>query len=194
MEEFKCLLCGSRGDYETVKTRTRDSNHHVVKCASCGLQQLFPLPTVEEDKEYYDKNPHDRRTTPGLDIDGLHRKFEYPNRYRVEYLESDIGIQKDWKMLDYGCGYGFLMEMLLERGYDVEGCEISEDRLGIIQRRQGDLSRIYSFNLLEEGADIPDDMLGRYDCVTSFHLIEHITSPVAFLKKIKPLIKGGGIC
>ena len=189
---FKCLLCGEEGGYDTIKLKTRNSDHHIVRCKVCGLQQLFPLPTVDEDKEHYDSNPHDRQTTPEFGIEELYKKFEYPNQYRVDYLEKDIGIQKDWKILDYGCGYGFLMEMLLKRGYDVKGCEISEDRLNVIRNRQGNLDRIYTFNLLETGTEIPKELEGRFDCVLSFHLIEHITSPVLFLKKLKGLIKPGG--
>lgn len=190
--EFKCLLCKENQGFDTIKFKTRNSNHHIVKCRACGLQQLFPLPTLDEDKEHYNQNPHDRQTTPKFGIEELYKKFEYPNLYRVNYLENEIKIQKKWKILDYGCGYGFLMEMLIKRGYDLEGCEISKDRLNVIERRQGNLNKIYTFNLLEEGTDIPAELEEKYDLITLFHLIEHITSPVLFLERLKGLIKRGG--
>lgn len=191
MAEFKCILCNKLGGYSVVKNKTRNSCHQIVRCNSCGLQQLFPTPTVNEDIEYYDKNPHDKEVTPSFDIEDVYRKFEYQNKYRVNYLINDIKIDKNWKILDYGCGYGFLMEMLIDDGYDVEGVEISEDRLKVIKQRQGNLDRVRKFNLLND-EKIPDELIEKYDCVMLFHVIEHITSPVDFLKKVKKLIKKDG--
>lgn len=190
--DFKCLLCGDIQSPQIIKNRTRNSSHNIVMCRKCGLQQLFPLPTIAEDERHYDMNPHDRETTPDFDIEDIYHKFEYQNQYRVNYLEQEIGLQKEWKILDYGCGYGFLMEMLLREGYQVEGLEISADRLEVIKARQGDLNKIYSFNILDNEVSVPKEMIGKYDCVMSFHLIEHISAPIHFLCQLKKMIRKGG--
>lgn len=57
---FKCLLCGA-DEMSVIKEKTRNSAHRVVACKECGLQQLFPLPSAEEDQTYYDDNPTDRQ-------------------------------------------------------------------------------------------------------------------------------------
>lgn len=192
MRKFKCLLCGNETGYNLIKMRTRNSEHNIVACTECGLQQLYPLPSLEEDKKHYDLNPHDKEITPNFNIEDIYKKFEWQNRYRVNYLQKDIKIQKDWKILDYGCGYGFLIEILKESGYHVEGLEISADRLEVIKKRQGSLDDIYTYNFLDEKENIPIELQEKFDLVTSFHLIEHITSPVYFLKKIQSLIKKDG--
>lgn len=63
MRKFKCLLCGNETGYNLIKMRTRNSEHNIVACTECGLQQLYPLPSLEEDKKHYDLNPHDKEIT-----------------------------------------------------------------------------------------------------------------------------------
>lgn len=195
---FKCLLCGAN-EMSVTKQKTRNSTHRIVTCSKCGLQQLFPLPSVEEDKEYYDCNFHDRQITPDFNIDQIYDKFYPQNAYRMQYLKDDIKLDKQWHILDYACGYGFLMELLLKEGYNVEGVEISEEKIEIIRRRSGQsgggvstYDRLKTFNLMEKDVTVPDDMYEKYDLVTMFHLIEHITTPVDFLQKVASLIKPNG--
>ena len=45
---------------------------------------------------------------------------------------------------------------------------------------------------MEKDVMVPDDMYEKYDLVTMFHLIEHITTPVDFLQKVASLIKPNG--
>lgn len=45
---------------------------------------------------------------------------------------------------------------------------------------------------MEKDVTVPDDMYEKYDLVTMFHLIEHITTPVDFLQKVASLIKPNG--
>ena len=188
--EFKCLLCGGGGRNVLIKSKTRNSTHTIVQCVNCGLQQLYPLPTVEEDAEYYDENPHDRDTTPEFSITDIYRKFEYQNRSRVDYLKK-FGINKNWKILDYGCGYGFFIEMMKEEGFLLDGIEISADKLKVCEMRMGDdFNRIRNINLLTK--ELPRDLKAKYDMVTMFHLLEHISQPELLLKKVKEMVKPGG--
>lgn len=188
---FKCILCDEiKSDYIIVKHKTRNSEHKIIQCPCCGLKQLYPLPSFKEDKDYYDRNPHDKETTPDFSIEDIYEKWKYQNEYRIKYLEKDVHIRKGEKILDFGCGYGFLMEMLNAKGYDVEGVEISEDRLNVIKNRQGTLEKVKSFNLFD--SDIPNECIERYGTILAFHVIEHITEPVRFLKKMGEMMKMGG--
>lgn len=194
-KEFKCLLCGCKKEYEFVKEGTRDSTHNVVQCRKCGLVQLFPLPSVEEDAEYYNKNVHDKATTPDLDIEGIYQKFLFQNLNKLRYLKEKIKIQKDWKMLDYASGYGFFIQLMQENGYLFDGVEISEERIKICRERlqmnkQSD-RQIFTFNLLEQ--DVPEELEEKYDLITMFHLLEHLIKPVELLEKVRKMLKPDGI-
>lgn len=195
--EFQCLLCKHKTEYETIQNGTRDSHHQVVECKNCGHIQLFPLPTVDEDEEYYNKNIHDKSTTPSLDINGIFEKFKYQNEQRIKYLKKYIDMDGK-KLLDYASGYGFFLQMLYdETGICGDGIEISQERLKICSERissynniQGGGISVYPINLLKE--DLPDSLSKKYDIVTMFHLLEHIVDPIAFLKKVRGLMKDTG--
>lgn len=187
--EFKCLLCGGEESI-LIKNKTRNSMHKIVQCTKCGLHQLFPLPTVEEDAKYYDENPHDRTITPNFSVEDIYHKFEFQNYSRVKYLKK-FGLDKNWKILDFGCGYGFFIEMMEKEGFLLDGIEISEDKLKVCKLRMGEKSkRIRDINLLSE--ELPCEMKSKYDMVTMFHLLEHITQPVLLLKKVKEMIRKRG--
>lgn len=81
------------GGYSLVKNKTRDSFHTVIACSNCGLKQLYPLPDIEEDAEYYNHNQHDKGITPSYSVDDIFLKFEFQNLSRIEYLQR-MGIQK----------------------------------------------------------------------------------------------------
>ncbi len=190
MKSFCCLLCGG-GEYELIKDRTRDSSHKVVKCLECGMTQLYPLPSVEEDEEYYNMNSHDKKITPSYTIEELYEKFKFHNQTKINYLEK-YGINKKWKMLDFGCGYGFFIQMMREKGYDFDGIEISKDRLSICQKRLGaHFKNIRNINLLIE--DVSDDLIEKYNLITMFHLLEHILKPHELLNKIAMMLKPDGL-
>lgn len=162
-----------------------------MKCLNCGLEQLYPLPSVKEDAEYYDTNSHDKSVTPLFDVDAICQKFKYQNMTRIKYLE-EFGIKKDWKMLDYASGYGFFIELMRDRGYVFDGVEISKERLSVCKERLGEhFKNIKSINLLSE--DVPEDIKNKYDLITMFHLLEHISKPYEFLRKVSQLLKKGGL-
>lgn len=189
---YRCIFCGNSDTPQIVKNKTRDSNHKVVRCISCKLQQLYPISTIEEDKVYYDKNPHDKLITPNYSIDDIFDKFYFQNEYRINYMESDIQIKADWEILDLACGYGFLIQMMSERGYKVSGIEISENKLKICRERlKENFNRIFNVNLLEQ--DVPKQLQGRFDIVTMFHVIEHISKPIEFVNKALKLLKPEGL-
>lgn len=189
MKDFCCLLCGG-GQNELVKDHTRNSRHQVVKCLKCGLIQLDPLPSIEEDAEYYNLNPHDKEITPLYSIDKIFQKFKYQNETRIEYLE-EFGIDPNWKMLDFACGYGFFIQMMKNKGYHFDGIEISEDRLLVCKERLGnDFKNIRDINLLK--VDVPSDLVEKYNLITMFHILEHITKPVELLNKIAKMLKPEG--
>lgn len=209
-QEFQCLLCNyhsikNREDaeepYRLIQNGTRDSKHQVVQCKNCGHIQLFPLPTVNEDEEYYNKNIHDKSTTPSLDINGIFEKFKYQNEQRINYVQKYIDI-KGKKLLDYASGYGFFLQMLYEGiGVSADGLEISQERLDICSKRLnlnkemgqyvGEHFCIYDINLLKE--ELPESLSEKYNIVTMFHLLEHIIEPVIFLKKVKGLLNENGV-
>ena len=186
----KCMLCGE-SEFAFVHKLRDDDKRNVFKCASCGHVQIVPLPSAGEDYEFYQsgkmyersfKNPSEINNNDKL-ANRMRAFVEYQPRKLINYLHAD------WKILEIGSAFGWLVQNLSERGYDIEGVEISDECRNIYRIRTG--KDLLSFNFL---TDEPG-MLAKYehyDCICAFHTLEHITDPVTFLTRAAKLLKPGG--
>jgi 2-polyprenyl-3-methyl-5-hydroxy-6-metoxy-1,4-benzoquinol methylase len=62
------------------------------------------------------------------------------------------------------------------RGYAVDGIELSDKKRQMAQRRTG--INLLSTNLLEDV--LPDELYEKYDMVCMFYVLEHILNPRFF--------------
>jgi ubiquinone/menaquinone biosynthesis C-methylase UbiE len=88
----------------------------------------------------------------------------------------------DWRVLEYGCGVGRLMEALSRRFGKIHGIDISDEMVKLgRQRLQGSQ---FSFHVLENGdLPFPD---GCFDLVYSMHVFQHM--PKSSFRSIMPEI------
>lgn len=90
------------------------------------------------------------------------------------------------KILDVGCGTGVLAGILTDYGYDVTGIDISDSAIekchekGINAYVQ-DLSEPFSFKERE------------FDCILMSEVLEHIVDPIQVLRKLRAVLKPGGV-
>ena len=57
--KITCLLCNVSGPFELVSPTLRDDlsgQFKVVRCLTCGHVQLSPLPSPDEDTEFYTRD------------------------------------------------------------------------------------------------------------------------------------------
>jgi len=91
------------------------------------------------------------------------------------------------KILDAGCGNGFLANQLASRGHQVVGIDLSED--GIL------LAKNNYFNIHFEKRSIYEDLhdLGTdFDLIISSEVIEHLYYPQKFLNNIWSILRPEG--
>lgn len=88
------------------------------------------------------------------------------------------------RVLDVGCGDGYLGEILAERGYEVTGIERSDGFTG----RFPESVRLVVADL-EEG--LPP-LESRYDYVLCADILEHLRKPENLLAQIRGVLKRGG--
>ena len=186
MDNFSCLLCGY--DKATViKNRVRDSEEHkIVKCEKCGHVQISPLPSLEEDKEFYDNDMQSKNVNGMLDIKSIEKKSKYDTERRKQLILENV--DKCSNILEIGCGHGFLVNELKIAGFIVDGIEISDSRREIaMEICQGN---IFNINLMRD--NIPSHMRQKYDVILLFQVLEHMINPKKFLKNIKKLLRSDG--
>lgn len=113
--------------------------------------------TVKRWKNYVCPSPEE------FDKQALIEREEFRDDYWIiaESLSNCIDFQT---VLDVGCAQGFLMMPLLEKGFDVQGIEISEDVMEVVP------------DTLESRIAIGDfqEARGNYDLVCCVEVAEHI--------------------
>jgi 2-polyprenyl-3-methyl-5-hydroxy-6-metoxy-1,4-benzoquinol methylase len=172
-----CILCNSI-EFKTIHQKNQ---YQYFRCLNCKLVSLYPRPTPQMLKEYYRNYLPDNHE----DI----RKWEAMIRPVVTQSADLINFRSRTngkKMLDVGCGHGFLLKEMKSRGWDVEGLEVSQTGREYALRNWN--IPIYSEPL--ENLGLPS---GTFDVVTLLYVIEHIFDPLSLLSEINQVLKPKGL-
>jgi ubiquinone/menaquinone biosynthesis C-methylase UbiE len=94
------------------------------------------------------------------------------------------------RILDVGCGTGFLSFLLAEAGHTVVGLDLSEAMLGVARRAAAD--RALPVTFVQGDAESPALSLGSFDAVVSRHLLWTLPSPQQGLHAWIGLLSPGG--
>jgi 2-polyprenyl-3-methyl-5-hydroxy-6-metoxy-1,4-benzoquinol methylase len=187
-ECITCLLCGASGPAEIISRTLRDDSSgrfKVVRCLTCGHVQLFPLPSSEDDRSYYNTDRQTQDLMGETNFELWRNKAAADTNRRVNWLSSVLDARGG--VLDIGCGYGFFVDALAQRGYRATGIDVSQARLALAEAYcQGTFIR----------GEIEDGFLMShredFQVVTLFHVLEHVHQPVAFLRLCSELVAPGG--
>jgi len=101
-------------------------------------------------------------------------------------LVEDQNYPEEARLLDIGCGYGFFLRKMAQRGWAVEGIEVSRSGREYAREKLG--LNIHS-KLLEELA-FPKE---SFDVVSLFYVIEHVHDPERVLQEVYHILKPGGM-
>src|SRR4029078_5001537 len=89
------------------------------------------------------------------------------------------------RLLDVGCGVGRFGLAAHARGWDVTGVDVSELAIATARALAPFPMRVTNIeDLAEEGE--------RFEVITAFEVLEHLSSPVEFLRETQRLLKPGG--
>lgn len=185
--QAKCLLCGNTG--ADFVSRVRDTDDHwIVKCKGCGHVQLSPLPTVEQEEEYYKTNRMARDLLPQADKND----FDLMMKYEIWGAKQAARVKKNFpagsRLVEIGSGYGWFVEKMRSDDYYVCGLDINEEKCAMAKERAG--IELQPLNFITD--EIFPDMLHSFDGVCSFHVLEHMPDPKMMLMKASQFLKPGG--
>lgn len=177
-----CIYC-SRSKFGILSPKLRDSKkHRVVRCRACGLVQLSPTPKPEDDKEFYDAGRQFANIGEPTALKTLRRNQQADTARRVKLVGRLLKPRA--RVLDVGSGFGFFLEAAKKRGLRPEGIEVSRFARAISKKISR--AKVHDLDLFQASLD------KKFDCVTLFHVLEHISQPIAFLRQVKPLLKKSG--
>ena len=183
MDLKKCLIC-KKTKFKQISKTVRDSkNHSILICKNCGHVQIYPIPTLSQEKIFYNMNKQEKNLNIKLNISEIKKKNLNDTNRRVKFVSNLV--KKNDKILEIGSGYGLFLDSMGKLGYDVIGIEISNERRKISKKITK--TKILNVNILDEKLNSP-----KVDVIVLFHVLEHISKPVIFLKKLKKLLKNNG--
>lgn len=194
---YKCPLCARTSRCKNLKHPGYQQSTYfsIYHCKHC--ETAFALP-MKIDQQLYNCIYSQIEDIPGYD-----RYLRYANEILnkekpLEYLaeEEDIywGIKayldkqakKSLKILDVGCGFGYLTYALAKEGHDVRGLDISNIAVEQARKRYGDLF------ICSEVQEYARQVGPIYDIVISTEVIEHIPNVKSFLSSLTQLLGTNG--
>lgn len=173
-----CPICSSRQQ----KYRFHDwQGNRFVECKDCGLVFQNPYSGREYEEDYWGEV---------VDPDGVKRNvlLERDSKLRNWYgdIVSFINGQNAGKILDVGCGPGFLLSAIDDK-HEKWGVELSNICIKYIENNWQGIN--VSKSLLDDSS-FPTE---HFDIVVLYHLIEHLIKPLELLTTVKRIMKKDGI-
>ena len=143
------------------------------------INKKFYFKFIKHKKIKYEKNYHGIV----IDPDGRKRNLLKERMFKLKqfkYILSYLKKQKPGKILDVGCGHGWLISALSKKW----------------NKHGADVSRFASENASKYGkifiGDLKNFREKNFDFITALHIIEHHPKPENFLLKLKKLLKKNG--
>jgi len=176
-----CPICGNqkfkkkRFMHEVAKWINK--KYPLFKCMNCALIRHFPPPYKDFSKlSIYDS---EKKAI-------LFNSSEYKDYFRhfklfIKFIEK---YNIKGKALDVGCGAGHIIELMLKKGLDAEGLEISKKLADSLKEK----FKVYC-------CEIDDKKLKKnsYTLVTMSQVLEHTENPDKFIKEASRLLIKNGL-
>lgn len=163
-----CEICNSKNKKQIfIKNGFK---HH--ECKKCSFVYVDPvLKDFISNNHFLNENSYNEVLKNKINLKLDNKKFLYG-------LQKISNKNKFKKILDIGCGYGFFLEKAKKNGWDVYGTELNKNCLTELKKKK---IKIFNF----------DENI-KFDCITMWTVIEHISEINLFINKIKKFLKKDG--
>ncbi|BBO18574.1 class I SAM-dependent methyltransferase [Candidatus Brocadia pituitae] len=177
-----CPVCGNSSKFKTIgkpelspkaKTVFKET-YQVLKCQNCRFYFVSPqnLTDVEMSK-LYDETYFTEMTKWWA------RKRDRDRKNRLDKLQECLN-QKRMRFLDIGCGEGYVLIEAADRGWEVHGIDVFDNRMQLAKRQD-----IKFFKGEIKNAHFPDN---HFDCIYMDSVLEHILNPVDYLGNVNNFV------
>ena len=183
----ECPVCGKNQwkPFSKSDPAPEKLHHAQVQCVECGLIGSQPQATDAEANAYYAGSYYETNwPDPELVLRSNTAGYTASEFPLMESMGVSIANGKGLRVAGIGCGYGGMLLMLKERGFNVVGCDISMRALEFCKSKGLDVAcgKSPGIPLAPSSADL----------VVTTHVIEHMSDPRAFVKELATLLRPGG--
>jgi 2-polyprenyl-3-methyl-5-hydroxy-6-metoxy-1,4-benzoquinol methylase len=154
---------------------------HLVRCSNCAMIYVNPVPMEMATGVFYDAAGDEYLSQEKLESDYADVRFERELRiFRAHCPKGSV--------LDVGCSSGGFLYQLKKRysdDYQILGTDVSQAPL--------DHAAKMGVPILK-GEFLAQTIEEKFDAVTFWAVMEHLSDPMSFLKKAACVLKPGGRC
>ncbi|MCS7005439.1 MAG: class I SAM-dependent methyltransferase [Cytophagales bacterium] len=159
----------------------------VVECRRCGLQYLFPFPSLDDYIAMYPPSYQE-----GVDktiLKNLSEKLpglRYSYQYKINLIQRFVGDLSRITLLDYGCGNANFVVNLNHYGIRCDGTEFNSLHVKILREAIPE-SNFYTID------DFLAEKTPKYDVIHLSNVLEHLDKPFEIVQKIVSRLNPNGI-
>ena len=165
---------------------------YTIKKHDLGYYFIFPTPSEEELKEYYEKKYYQDLTVSS------YQESYSKNELAVLKIDADLSDDifsklsenKTKVLLDIACGEGFFMKNMEELGWKVHGTDYSSH--GIKSKNPSLLDKV----IYGELNPVLEKLIQKnktFDFINLGNILEHVISPFDLLNKCQNLLSQEGV-
>lgn len=184
----QCALCGSPSG-QTSEVLRLNEEQRLLCCGVCGLLYNDRRRVDVEHlygEDYYEGA--DRFSSGGYFSYGqMGKAVVRTDRFASSFIRAHRGKRGvAARLLDIGCGYGFFLRQFEQDEHmAVVGVEASP-------KAAAEASKTVRSVICARFEDVEYSELGTFDFVVAFEVIEHLSDPVGFMRKVHHLLREGG--
>lgn len=203
---MKCRICKNKHENQTYMTREmmfgyRDPFEY-FQCSKCGCLQIAEYPSNID--KYYGADYYSYQST-GINIFKEYLvekrdKYEITNKgiigRLVSRIKPNVSLRtlflnllpllpknKDIKILDIGCGWGYFLRLLKQVGF--------VNLTGVDPFIESDIAVNDHFLIFKKNID---ELSGKYDLIFLNHSLEHMPNQSGVMNSIYNLLYDNGVC
>lgn len=194
-----CNVCSEPAKVsKTIQGYKESSFYEILHCDQCDTSFIRNDASAETELIY------DLIYSHGSQVPGYDRYYTYADKVLemqkpLHYLadtedmywaianciEKKI-ITKEMKLIEVGCGLGYLSYALHNDGFDITGIDISEKAISRAKQKYGNYYKCLDiYKMAKEGN-------AQFDIILLTEVIEHVTEPVDFVEALSRLLNPGG--
>ena len=175
-------MCG----FEQPKERFKLADYAIYHCPECDLEFNANFPPKGTQKDSFSKEYYCDVQKNAFDAARLNYSADPSATLYIRCLETLEHLTSGRRVLDVGAGLGVFMKIASERGWQVEGIEISPYGSQFITKN-------YGFRVSDKSISASSYPGSSFDLITFWDVIEHVDAPKENLQKAHELLKPGGL-
>lgn len=184
----QCPLCSSEKISQKLSARDHTvsgETFDIWECATCTGRFTQNVPPVSDIGRYYQSDDYisHTETREGLINRLYHSVRKITMRSKQNWVKTAAGV-KQGALLDIGSGTGAFLAHMKQLGWDVTGLEPDATA-----RENAFKHHKVESRSIEELFRLPP---AQFDCITMWHVLEHVHDLHAYLDQIRTLLKPGG--